>query len=226
MPSRGGPRERCLAIRSLASTSTLPVSRSSLTIPLYPRLAASQSGVWPSSSSASTSTLPVPRSSLTIPSCPPAAAHESGVSDLARWPHHSTRSLWRRKGGVILLHYDLGPCWVRHDGQSPPRIFSQPTMILRIPSRVVKNAVKSSQFQIAFRTDQIFLYCDPNPQKSKRGRCTGHKTWYWMPLPVVFGAVGYFTCRVPLHVAPLVFNQCCPLWFNSAISFCMYFSNM
>jgi hypothetical protein len=27
------------------------------------------------------------------------------------------------------------------------------------------------------------------PQKSKRGRCTGQKKWYWIPLPVVFGTV-------------------------------------
>src|SRR6478736_5956756 len=45
------------------------------------------------------------------------------------------------------------------------------------------------------RTDQIFLYCDPNPQKSKRGRCTGHEKWYLMPLPVVIGTVGIPGCR-------------------------------
>jgi hypothetical protein len=37
----------------------------------------------------------------------------------------------------------------------------------------------------------------PNLQKPKRGRYTGHKKWYWMPLPVVFGTVGAH--RVTAH---------------------------
>ncbi|KAI3571214.1 hypothetical protein IWW34DRAFT_639755, partial [Fusarium oxysporum f. sp. albedinis] len=65
---------------SLASTSTVPVSRSSLTIASWPLAAACERGVRPCSVSlASTSTVPVSRNSLTIASSPLSAAHESNV---------------------------------------------------------------------------------------------------------------------------------------------------
>ncbi|KAH8650418.1 hypothetical protein BGZ61DRAFT_309161, partial [Ilyonectria robusta] len=68
---------------SLASTSTLPVLRSILTIASCPRSAANESGVLPLWSSASTSTLPISKSNLIIASCPPSAANQSGVLPLS-----------------------------------------------------------------------------------------------------------------------------------------------